>query len=717
MPKHIHRTRFTDYTPAAITASAFSHRSSPGDQPSQALRCAIGRANGDIEIWDPKDNWTHDITLRGGKGRSIEGLVWVTQKKQSPRLFSIGSSSQITEWSLDRLRPLISVDCNAGSIWSIAASPDQDSLAVGCEDGTLVMLDIAGGPGVLEYKHALTRQKSRILSLAFIDDSKIVGGCSDSTLKIWDCSQARGQILTRMAVDRVRNEPTLVWSVLVLRNGTIASGDSTGSVKLWDKKFYALLQNFKLHGADVLCLVANYSGDLLYSAGVDRKTQMYQLVDNKKRWAHVSGRHYHSHDIRTSSIYEGRGTSLMVSGGVDMTLALIPLRGSGNSLHRMLPAVPQKPRCVLARSARLLLQFTDNEIKIWRLCEAFDLDNEPRQALVCKMKLQNEENLSSVAISQDGQYVLVSTHRETKLFLLMPSDKSHALRPVKILSEELAERGSQHSAFSQDGSRICLVNPESEISIHELIRSEVSVDDDMFDIQVGPATISTDTGAGQVKRGQTYMKSFRNLALSEDGQTVAVSYQDNTVAIYGTDGSLQSSLPSMPSAITAMTLAAGDLILVLADMSILAFNTQSGSLNEWSKANSPNIPDRFTKLVDHCCGAQVDADQRLWMWGANWVSFIDLTLPLPVTQQSKRKRDDMTKALKNGPATEEEIEEQEPEYEPSKNHFWITFKYRSMLLFDVLSDNELLVVERPVMDMLNSPDMPPPFHVKKYGHS
>ena len=74
------RCRFVPYPAPAVNTIAFSHPSQSGKGRAAApptLRLAIGRANGDIEIWDPKSGiWVQETILRGGAGRSIEGLAW-----------------------------------------------------------------------------------------------------------------------------------------------------------------------------------------------------------------------------------------------------------------------------------------------------------------------------------------------------------------------------------------------------------------------------------------------------------------------------------------------------------------------------------------------------------------------------------------------------------------------------------------------------------------
>lgn len=94
----------------------------------------------------------------------------------------------------------------------------------------------------LQHLRRLDRSKSRILALAWgppllrgsgerasihreeVDssdddedewqDSWIVAGCSDSSLRKWDVSS--GRILDRMKTDKTRGERTLVWAVGVV---------------------------------------------------------------------------------------------------------------------------------------------------------------------------------------------------------------------------------------------------------------------------------------------------------------------------------------------------------------------------------------------------------------------------------------------------------------------------------------------------------------------
>lgn len=80
----------------------------------------------------------------------------------------------------------------------------------------------------------------------------MVTGSANSSIYKWDVEQ--GRVVTRLTVERVPGEDTLVWAVKILSTGNIVSGDSLGHVKIWDGTTTTMIQSFNSHGADVLCL-------------------------------------------------------------------------------------------------------------------------------------------------------------------------------------------------------------------------------------------------------------------------------------------------------------------------------------------------------------------------------------------------------------------------------------------------------------------------------
>ena len=353
----IHRCRFVPYPPSAINALAFSHPSSVdihGKGPT-TLRLAVGRANGDIEVWNPlKGVWFQESILRGGKDRSIDGLAWIQDPDDEDRngwkvpgklrLFSIGYSTAVTEWDLALGKPAQHSGANHGEVWCLAAQPrwqapkgavqgtekstSQEAefrgqhLAVGCADGSVVLLSTADGE--LRYLRTLTRpskKRARVLSITFQNRDTIIAGYADSAIRVIDIrngQEKRGMSLGAGPKDGPRE--ILVWSVRCLSDGTIVSGDSTGEVRFWDGKNYALLQRIKSHKADILDVATSADGNTVVSGGMDRRTTVYRRVGggsngDRRRWVEISHRRFHLHDVKTMAAYETKDLSILASGG------------------------------------------------------------------------------------------------------------------------------------------------------------------------------------------------------------------------------------------------------------------------------------------------------------------------------------------------------------------------------------------------------------------
>ncbi|WFD31341.1 U3 small nucleolar RNA-associated protein [Malassezia sp. CBS 17886] len=398
-PLPLHRVRFVDWHPSSITALTFSPTPPAGAVSahlSGGLRSvlAVGRDNGNIDLctWCEDaglagaggeegvgalaNGWMVESTLLGDVNYKVESLAFTLSTPVDGhgapphlRLFSTSGGSVVTEHFLppslarttDRAHIRDADDAlvhgaatrtlpsQGGAIWSMAASPLSRYLAIGCEDGFVRLVDVAGdafehlGSGAGAAPR-MTRVASRILALAWgpprrkpragvvaargrggrgagdsdsdsdadsdsSSDSEgdaadawtetfLVGGLGNSTAAVWDVGT--GQLRSRLTVLKNRSEHTIVWAVAVLGDGTIATGDSTGRVTFFDARTRVPIPGatFQCHttGADVLVLCAGSDGRTLYSAGVDQKVAEYALVGSS--WVHTGTRRLHAHDIR-----------------------------------------------------------------------------------------------------------------------------------------------------------------------------------------------------------------------------------------------------------------------------------------------------------------------------------------------------------------------------------------------------------------------------------
>ena len=293
--------------------------------------------------------------MRGSKDRSIEGLVWTQDPDEvgkngvkTPgqlRLFSIGCSTAVTEWDLTLGRARRHSSGNYGEVWCIAAQPkgnqygsissvsqtagnndlelQEQYIVVGCADGAIVLLSTADGD--LRFLKTLARpskRKARVLSVTFQNRHIVLAGHADSTIRVFDSRNGR-QINSMTLGHGPRGGPKeiLVWSVKCLPDGMIVSGDSTGTVIFWDGKHYSLLQRIHGHMADILDVVTSADGDTVISGGMDRRTTVYRRVGtgnagDRRRWAKISHRRLHKHDVKAMATFETRDFSILASGGL-----------------------------------------------------------------------------------------------------------------------------------------------------------------------------------------------------------------------------------------------------------------------------------------------------------------------------------------------------------------------------------------------------------------
>jgi U3 small nucleolar RNA-associated protein 4 len=345
----IHRCRFVPFPSSAINAVAFSHGAEHRAK-NLPVRLAVGRANGDIEIWNPaKGAWHQEVIIHGGKDRSLDGLVWVTDPtetldngREAPgkcRLFSIGYTPTVTEWDLERGRPKRHASGQHGDIWCLAAQPPPrpaktngvshkkghgqndnpriSKLVGGTADGSLVLYSVKDDDLVFEkiIVHT-TKKRVQMICMAFQNDNMGVVGCSDSTIRVFDMRRSAVTRLLTMGSDlKGGSKEIIVWSVKCLPSGDIVSGDSTGEIRIWDGRTYTLAQRIDAHDQDVLSLTLAFDGSAIVSGGMDRRVALYKKDRSTARWSKVVDRRYHEHDVKAIASFEYGAMSIVVSGG------------------------------------------------------------------------------------------------------------------------------------------------------------------------------------------------------------------------------------------------------------------------------------------------------------------------------------------------------------------------------------------------------------------
>ncbi|CAO2657324.1 Nn.00g034500.m01.CDS01 [Neocucurbitaria sp. VM-36] len=553
----IHRSRFVPYTSSAINALAFTHsKAEHGNHEPDSLRLAIGRANGNIEIWNPaKGAWLQEKVFYGGKDRSVEGLAWTQEPDQKDaenrtvsgrlRLFSIGYSSSITEWDLATGLPARHSNGNHSEVWCFAAQPRKNQkatgrtkesnfahqkLVAGCADGTIVLLSTEDDDLTFEkFVSRATNKKARALSITYKNNDIVLAGFADSTIRVFDTRN--GNVIRNISLGSGPHsgpKEILVWKVKCLSNGDFVSGDSTGDIRIYNGKTFSQTQRISGHEADVLDLAVSQDGTSIFSAGMDRRTCFYTskkgvAQGQSGKWRKVSHQRYHEHDVKAMATYEGNKLSVMVSGGIDTQPIAVPIRGFGKELSRGLPTLPSTPPLVSAPDARLLVSWWNTEVRIWRVKPQVDGTEKPK--VVARLALQGEENITSVSISRDGELLVVATVSEVKLFqLLRPQPGASAGLRIRKLDMPSVD-GARLVTLAENGKWLAAVTATNDIQLVRIVRTDDPSDSPRaLDTIQHLTRLHRNSFAQNTLNGPSgpYGRSIAQVDFSTDGNVLAV---------------------------------------------------------------------------------------------------------------------------------------------------------------------------------------------------
>eukprot|EP00850_Spirogloea_muscicola_P009057 SM000050S16982 [mRNA] locus=s50:211200:215257:+ [translate_table: standard] len=253
----------------------------------------------------------------GGEGEEVGGATGSSMKEEDSDSDSDDDASS-------------SDDRTGGAASPPGGSLQSQLVAVACDDGCVRLFAAEEGQLGLVYRRAFPRVKGRILSVAWnAMASQIFAGGSDGCIRCWDVAGAREvyRITAGLGGAGAPAHDLCIWSLLVLRDGTVVSGDSAGATQFWDGSLGTLLQAQTQHQADVLALAASPSQAAVFSGGVDGQVVMYQRLGTAPStagdrvsggattsapsdaaaaaaaggagpWAYVGARRSHSHDVR-----------------------------------------------------------------------------------------------------------------------------------------------------------------------------------------------------------------------------------------------------------------------------------------------------------------------------------------------------------------------------------------------------------------------------------
>ena len=202
-------------------------------------------------------------SLPGSDSASITTVAWLKDSSEradkdefSDRCFVAGLSGHISEIDFERGGYKNKVHSYGGAVWRLAANSLSQQLAAASDDGRVNIYSTTGGS--LAWETGLSGLADRALSAAWHPTEPIVfAGSASGTVCGWDLrpgSPMFGRVAMRFSLPSPGKESCLVWSLAVLRDFTVATGDSYGQVTLWDGQSGTPHCTLTHHRADVFAL-------------------------------------------------------------------------------------------------------------------------------------------------------------------------------------------------------------------------------------------------------------------------------------------------------------------------------------------------------------------------------------------------------------------------------------------------------------------------------
>lgn len=433
----IHSARFYGLTPRSINGLAFN-KTSCKLAVSRLGFCFIllkkrnffikkciflPRSDGSIEIWDTRYAIYMEKSILN-LHVSVEALGWIKN-----RLFSVGQSGGIVEWDLKTLRSKKTILLTGNLAWCMDINRAQNGIAIGTEEGYINIFSV--DEDELNFSKIFDKQEGRILCCKYDHSGDILVTGSLDTVRIWNVKT--GQAIYKMATGRSEaKKETVVWSVEVLKDLTIISGDSRGRLTIWDGKIGAQIDTFPVLKADVLSIAVNEDETTLCCSGIDPIIKMFVLTPVKKdnivknQWIKFIQRSVHEHDVMALAFSGNR----VFSGGIDGYLGVsYSSKSHKQHLTKYGPFLPQ-PCAIVARTARLLLLKYFNYLELWQLgtpndtiqlCDD-DMDKGKFLALdrnlakLLDLRSWNDEPILCCTMSADGNWLIYSTESVVRMF-------------------------------------------------------------------------------------------------------------------------------------------------------------------------------------------------------------------------------------------------------------------------------------------------------------
>jgi WD40 repeat protein len=429
---------------------------------------------------------------------------------------------------------------HAGSVHSVAWSPDGKTLASGSPDHTIKLWDASNG----QLLRTLSGHFDTVESVAWSPDGKtLASGSADHMIKLWDASN--GQAL-RTITGRAVYVMSVAWSV---DGKTLASGSSDNTIKLWDVSNGQLLRTISGHAASVFSVSWSVDGKTLASGSADHTIKLWDASSGQPL------RTLRGHSRPVDSVAWSADGKTLASGSQDNTIKLWDT--SNGQLQRTLIDHALDVTSVAWRpdGKTLASGSGDHSIKLW--------DTTNGQLL--RTLDGHSEAVYSVAWSADGKTLASGSADHT--IILWDARNGIPLRTMPGYSGEPLP-----VAWPADGETLASGSTDHTIKLWDatggqLLRALIGHADTVTSVAWSPDGKTLASGSsdktinfwdatnGQLLRTFSgHAHTVTSVALNADGKTLASGSLDQSINLWdATSGRLLRTLIGQPAPVRSLT--------------------------------------------------------------------------------------------------------------------------------------------------------------------
>ncbi len=405
-----------------------------------------------------------------------------------------------------------------GTIFCVAFSPDNHSLASGDANGNIYVWEVSTGRQLVTCKG----HTNRIWSVTFSPDgSTLASASSDCTVRIW-C--LKGQCIYNLIGHSHR-----VWDVAFSPDGTLlASAGGDGQVKLWDTATGKYLFTLNASTEGIRTLAFNPRANILATGGEDQSVRLWDIETRQ------CIRTFKAHDGSIRQLVFKVDQSLLATCSEDQTIKV--WNWETGKIHKILPTQSSQVWSIafVPETNTLISGEQNGAIKLWDIVTT-----------QCTRMIEGKiaAGIQSITISPDGKAFAKGTNDQTiQIWQIKSGDCLRTLRGYTnwVLSASFSPDGRTIVTGSNDQT-IRLWNIETGDCLRTLKGHVSPVQITLFSPDGSVIASGSDLGVvklwsadtGQVlKTMHKHTNPIWNMAFSPDGKKLISCSSDRTAQIW-----------------------------------------------------------------------------------------------------------------------------------------------------------------------------------------